>query len=88
LRQAVEAHASPAPTDFYLGLGLSKLGENGEAATWLERVLSNAPSEFILQSDYYELVRVYQKIGRTADSQHALDELKKLKTQSSPGNQP
>lgn len=88
LRQAAAAHAAPAPTDFYLGLGLSKLGENEEAATWLERALSNAPSEFILQSDYYELARVYQKLGRKADSQNALDELKKLKAQSSPGNQP
>jgi tetratricopeptide (TPR) repeat protein len=88
LRQAVEAHASPAPTDFYLGLGLSKLSENEEAATWLERVLTNSPSEFILQSDYYELVRVYQKLNRKADSQRALDELKKLKAQSSPGSQP
>jgi tetratricopeptide (TPR) repeat protein len=88
LRQAAEAHASPAPTDFYLGLGLSKLGENEEAATWLERVIGNSPSEFILQSDYYELVRVYQKLNRKADSQRALDELKKLKAQSSPGSQP
>jgi tetratricopeptide (TPR) repeat protein len=88
LRQAVEARAAPAPTDFYLGLGLSKLGQNEEAATWLERVLSNSPSGFILQSDYYELVRVYQRLGRKADSDRALDELKKLKAQSSPGNPP
>jgi Flp pilus assembly protein TadD len=88
LRQAVEAHAAPAPTDFYLGLGLSKLGQNEEAATWLERALTNSPSEFIRQSAYYELVRVYQKLGRKDDSQRALEELKKLKAQSSPRVQP
>lgn len=88
LRQAVDAHAAPAPTDFYLGLGLSKMGQNDEAATWLERALANAPSESLLQSDYYELVRVYQKLGRKEDSQRALDELKKLKAQSAPAGQP
>jgi hypothetical protein len=35
----------------------------------------------IRQRDYYELVRVYQKLNRTAESQHALEELKKLKAQ-------
>jgi Flp pilus assembly protein TadD len=88
LRQAVEAHAAPAPTAFYLGLGLSKLGQNEEAATWLERSLASSPSEFILQSDYYELVRVYQKLGRKDESQRALEELKRLKAQSSPSGQP
>jgi tetratricopeptide (TPR) repeat protein len=88
LRQAVEAHAAPAPTDFYLGLGLSKLGENAEAATWLEGALSNSPSDSLLQSTYYELVRVYQKLGRKDDSQRALEALKKLKAQLSQGAQP
>jgi len=86
LKQAVEAHAMPAPTFFYLGLGLSKLGRNEEAATWLERTLTNSPSSFILQSDYYELVRVYQKLGRKADSEQALAKLKELKSQIAPAN--
>jgi tetratricopeptide (TPR) repeat protein len=88
LRQAVEAHAAPGPTDFYLGLGLSKLGQNEEASTWLERALTDSPSDFIRQSDYYELVRVYQKLGRKEDSERALEQLKKLKAQASPAGQP
>jgi len=88
LRQAAAAHAAPAPTDFYLGLGLSKLDQNEEAATWLERALTSSPSAFILQSDYYELMRVYQKLGRKDDSRRALEELKKLKAQSSPAERP
>jgi len=86
LQQAVKAHAIPAPTFFYLGLGLSKLGRNEEALTWLERVLANSPSSFILQSDYYELIRVYQKLGRKADSQQALEKLKDLKSQVAPAS--
>lgn len=79
LEQAVNAHASPAPAYFYLGLGLSKLGKNQEAAEWMEKALRNNPSDFIKQSGYYELTRVYQKLNRKQDSQRALDELKKLK---------
>jgi tetratricopeptide (TPR) repeat protein len=79
LEQAIDAHASPAPTYFYLGLGLSKIGKNQEAAEWIEKSIQANPSDFIKQSGYYELARVYQKLNRKADSQRALDELKKLK---------
>ncbi|HEV2708744.1 MAG TPA: tetratricopeptide repeat protein [Edaphobacter sp.] len=88
LRQAISAHSSPAPSYFYLGLGLSKVGKNEEAAQWLERSLQNGPSDFIKQSGYYELVRVYQKLNRRQDSQRALEELKKLKAASAVSNQP
>jgi tetratricopeptide (TPR) repeat protein len=86
LRKAVEAHAAPAPTFFYLGFGLSKLGNNEEAAVWFERSLTNSPSDFIRQRDYYELVRVYQRLNRKEDSERALEELKKLKAQASPAD--
>jgi superkiller protein 3 len=87
LQRAVEAHASPAPTDFYLGLGFSKLGKNDDAVKWLERVLENSPSDLIRQRDYYELVRVYQKLNRKADSERALEQLKKLKVQTAPNGE-
>jgi tetratricopeptide (TPR) repeat protein len=88
LRQAVSAHSSPAPSYFCLGLGLSKVGKNEEAVEWLEKSLQNDPSGFIKQSCYYELVRVYQKLNRRQDSEHALDQLKKLKATSVVANQP
>jgi tetratricopeptide (TPR) repeat protein len=83
LRRAVEAHAALAPADFYLGFGLAKLGRIDEAAHWLEEALHNEPSDFIRQSDYYELGRVYQKLGRRSDSQTMMDMLKKSKEQPS-----
>ena len=85
LRRAVEVHASAAPTYFYLGLGLSKLGQNQEAAEWLEKSLAAKPTDFIEQSAYYELVRVYQKLNRKEDSQRALEELKRLKAETAKG---
>jgi tetratricopeptide (TPR) repeat protein len=79
LQRAIDAHSSPAPSYFYLGLGLSKVGKNEESAKWLEKSMESDPSDFIKQSGYYELSRVYQKLGRRQDSLHALDELKQLK---------
>jgi tetratricopeptide (TPR) repeat protein len=82
LHRAVDTHASAAPTYFYLGLGLSKLGQNQEAEEWLKKTLAAMPSDFIKQSAYYELARVYQKLNRKEDSQRALEELKRLKAES------
>jgi tetratricopeptide (TPR) repeat protein len=87
LQKAVEAHASPAPTDFYLGLGFSKEGKYDDAAKWLESALKSSPSDMIRQRDYYELVRVYQRLNRKADSDRALEELKKLKAQAAPNGE-
>lgn len=82
LRRAAEAHSMPAPTYFYLGWGLAELGQNEEAAHWLALALQNSPSPFIEQSTYYQLVRVYQKLNRKADEEHALDQLKQLKAKA------
>jgi tetratricopeptide (TPR) repeat protein len=82
LRRASAAHALAAPTDFYLGLGLAGLGQNEEAANWLERSLVNYPSSFIEQSAYYQLVRVYQKLNKKTEAAHALEQLKRLKAEA------
>ncbi len=84
LQRAVDARATAAPTFFYLGLGLAKLGKNQEAVGWLERALASSPSGMIRQRSDYELVRVYQRLDRKADAARALEELKKLKTPAVP----
>ncbi len=84
LRKAVVTHARPAPTDFYLGLGLAELGQNEEAAHWLEQALASQPSSFIAGSAYFQLARAYQHLGRKDDAQKALDQLKRLKTETAP----
>ncbi len=78
LRRAQAAHASPGPTDFYLGLGLAELGQNEEAAQWLERSLANHPSPFVEQGAWFQLARVYPKLNRKADAEDALRRLKQL----------
>jgi tetratricopeptide (TPR) repeat protein len=79
IKQAIAAHAAPAPSYYYLGYGLAAQGEFAEAAQWLERSLAEKPSDLIAQNAWYSLARVYQKLGRNGDSQHALEEFKKLK---------
>ena len=54
---------------------------------WLERALASSPSETLRQRDEYELVRVYQKLGRKDDSQRALEELKRLKARPGPATE-
>lgn len=88
LRKAVEAHAKPSPTDFYLGYGLAQLGKDDEAAHWLELCLTSQPSPFIQGSAYFQLARVYGHLGRREDARLALEKLKQLKAQTSPGSLP
>ncbi len=80
LQQAAELHASPAPTQFYLGFGLAALGRNDQAAKALETSLAAHPSDFIAQSAWYQLGRVYTRLDRKADAQHAFAEVQRLKS--------
>jgi tetratricopeptide (TPR) repeat protein len=79
LRQAAEASAPSAPIYFYLGRGLADTGHPEESVTWLEKSLSQGPSEFMKQSVYFQLARVYKTLNRKEDALRAADELKKLK---------
>ena len=76
LRQAWQNHASPGPTAFYLGLGLAEIGQNDEAAHWLEESLKHEPSLFVQQGAWYQLARVYGRLNRRAEAQDALAHLK------------
>lgn len=82
LRQAQQAHALAAPTDFYLGYGLEETGTLEESAHWLQEAIRSNPSPFIAQSAYYQLGRVYQRLNRKEDAQRAFEELKRLKAES------
>lgn len=79
LQQAVALHATVAPTQFYLGLGLAELNRNEDAAKALESSLAADPSPFIAQSAWYQAGRVYERLGRKADAQHAFAEVQRLK---------
>jgi tetratricopeptide (TPR) repeat protein len=79
LRQAAEVSAPSAQISVYLGRGLADTGHAEEAATWLEKSLAEAPSQFMKESAYFQLARVYKMLNRNEDAQRAAGELKKLK---------
>ncbi len=60
---------------------MAKLRKNEEAAHWVGQVLENRPSDFLRQSACCELASVCRKLGRLADAQKMLDELKQMKEQ-------
>lgn len=85
LQQAVALHAAEAPAQFYLGLGLAQLNRDQEAAKALQAALRAQPSPFIAQSAWYQLGRVYSRLGRKSDADHAFSEVQKLKAASDNG---
>jgi tetratricopeptide (TPR) repeat protein len=83
LRQAVEQNSASAAPAYYLGLGFAQTSHPEEAQKWLEKSLALSPSDFIQQSAYFQLIRVYQTLHRPEDAQRAAEELKKLKAAAS-----
>jgi tetratricopeptide (TPR) repeat protein len=79
LRQAAELSAPSAQISVYLGRGLADIGNPEEAVPWLEKSLAQEPSEFVAETAYFQLARVYKMLNRSQDAQRAAAELKKLK---------
>jgi len=80
LRQAAEGSAPSAQISIYLGRGLAETGHPEEAVTWLEKTIEEEPSDYVKESAYFQLARVYKMLNRNEDAKRAADELQKLKT--------
>lgn len=78
LRRALAEHAPGSPTSFYLGLGLAELNQNEEAERSLKASLTADAPAFVRQGAWYQLARVYAKLGRKAEQGNALAQLKKV----------
>jgi tetratricopeptide (TPR) repeat protein len=79
LEEVVKAYRHSAPADFYLGLGLVKLGRDQDAIPYLEKVSQDASTGEMPKRAAYELARAYRRMGREADSRRALTQFQKLK---------
>ena len=82
LRQAAQGSAPSAQISLYLGRGLAETGHPEEAVTWLEKSLDEEPSEYMQESAYFQLARVYKMLNRSEDAKRAADQLQKLKAAS------
>ena len=76
LEEVVKAYRHSAPADFYLGLGLVKLGRDQDAIPYLEKVGEDGE---MAKRAAYELARAYRRAGREEDSRRALARFQNLK---------
>lgn len=79
LEEVVKVYHHSAPADFYLGLGLVKLGRDQEAIPYLEKVSQDESTGEMPRRAAYELARAYRRVGRQEDSTRALALFQKLK---------
>jgi tetratricopeptide (TPR) repeat protein len=79
LQEVVKVYQHSAPANFYLGLGLVKLGQDQEAISSFEKVLQDESTGEMAKRAAYELARAYRRVGRTEDSNRALAQFEKLK---------
>jgi tetratricopeptide (TPR) repeat protein len=85
LEEVVKADRHSAPADFYLGLGLAKLGRDQDAIPYLEKVghdenIHGESTGEMAKRAAYELARAYRRVGRADDSRRALAQFQRLKT--------
>lgn len=64
---------------YYLGKAQALLGHNEQAVVNLKKVIDGKASAQVTESAYYQLSRIYRKLGRTAEANEALATFQKLK---------
>ena len=66
--------------EYYLGRGLAAEGKNEEAASWLEKsARSDGGQGEVAKRSFYELGRLYRKMQRPADADHAAAEYNRIR---------
>ncbi len=64
---------------YYLGKAQGQLGQHDPAIANLKKLIEGKPSSPLAESAYYQLSRIYRKVGRTVEAQAALVSFQKLK---------
>jgi Flp pilus assembly protein TadD len=83
LRKVTAHYANVPATWFYQGLGEFDSGNTGAALTALEKARAMHPEPELAPRIEYELSRVYRKLGRTEDANHAIREYTRMREQNS-----
>ncbi len=79
LRKVTSNYANVPATYFYLGLGEFDAGNTSEALAAFEKARGMNPEPELAPRIEYELSRVYRKLGRTDDANHAIHEYTRMK---------
>ncbi len=68
----LEVYRTSPVAEYYLGRGLATLGRDDQARAEFEKSIAQAPAGESAKRSWYELTRLYRKLGRTDDAQKAL----------------
>jgi Flp pilus assembly protein TadD len=82
LRKVTANYANVPATWFYQGLGELDSGNTDAALTALEKARDMHPEPELAPRIEYELSRVYRKLGRTEDANHAIQEYTRMREQN------
>jgi Flp pilus assembly protein TadD len=82
LRKVTGNYANVPATYFYLGLGEFDAGNTNDALAALEKARAMNPEPELAPRIEYELSRVYRKLGRSEDANHAIHEYTRMKEQN------
>jgi len=82
LRKVTANYANVPATYFYLGLGEFDAGNTDAALAALEKARAMNPERELAPRIEYELSRVYRKLGRIDDANHAVHEYTRMKEQN------
>jgi tetratricopeptide (TPR) repeat protein len=83
LRKVTANYADVPATWFYQGLGEFDSGNTDAALAALEKARGMHPEPELAPRIEYELSRVYRKLGRTEDANHAVREYTRMREQNS-----
>ena len=83
LRKVTANYANVPATWFYQGLGEFDSGNIDAALAALEKARNMHPEPELAPRIEYELSRVYRKLGRTEDANHAIREYTRMREQNS-----
>ena len=83
LRKVTANYANAPATWFYQGLGEFDSGNTDAALAALEKARGMHPEPELAPRIEYELSRVYRKLGRTEDANHAIREYTRMREQNS-----
>ena len=88
LEAMLKSYGDVPVAEFYLGRGLAAMGRDSEAVPWLEKSAAAPGGGEVAQRSYYELARIYRKLQRPADAEHAVTEYNRLRAEGEKAGKP
>ncbi len=79
LEDAVRQNPGNLDAHYYLGKAQGQLGQHEPAIINLRKLIEGNSSSPLAESAYYQLSRIYRKVGRMAEAQAALASFQRLK---------